>query len=318
MFACSTSLIYKPRSLAPEAWLSTLLNALNGDNPPHALRPVQCWDQGTYGWMEDVVPQPCGLPAQLHAFYWRAGVLLALVYLARGVDMHRENLVAAGEYPVLIDLETLWHPQEHINAGASPLANSVFRTGFLPLEDSAVGATYELSGLSRRTQDGDNTLPSAHNLPIFEGVGQPASPFLSDILTGFEWVGRQTFEGRRERESLRERLLELKDCPRRRILRSTAQYRTAIEKLIAPWALQAQEWTEDTLTRCFALGGPPLEAAERRALQELDIPYVEQASIFSREQDDSLPVQSLEDFSAQKPFIIRAFVISSEPRESTD
>ncbi len=313
VFADSTSLIYKPRSLAPEALFSALLGLLNVENPPHVLRSTQCWDRGTHGWMEDVEPQSCVTPAQLHAFYWRAGVLLALVHLARGVDMHRENLIAVGEHPVLVDLETLWHPQEHVGVAENPLAGSVLRTGFLPLENTLVGATYESSGLSKRMREDGKASSATCHLPTFEGVGRPAPPFVSDILAGFEWVGGQTFERGRIHSPLRERLLGLRDCPRRRIIRSTAQYRTVLERLIAPQVLQAQGWAGNTQSKQFISGGPPLEEAEWHALQELDLPYLEQACVFSREQGGSLPVQSLEDFCAQKSFVARAFSTDSEP-----
>ena len=317
-FSCSTRLIYKPRSLAPEARFSSLLETLNVDDPPYDFRSARCWNRGTYGWMEDVVPEPCVTLTQLRAFYWRAGVLLALIYLARGVDMHRENLIAAGEHPVLIDLETLWHPQEHVGVAKNPLANSVLRTGFLPLEDPSVGVTYEQSGLSRRMQGVGRTLPPTHHLPTFEGIEQPVPPFLSEVLAGFEWTGRQVFETQGIHHLLRKRLLEFKGCPRRQIIRSTAQYRITTERLIAPPSLRTREWGDDTHSERLVSDGSALEEVEWQALQELDLPYVKQVLASGHEQDGSLPVQNLEDFCAQKSFIIRAFFTGSEPRESTD
>ena len=122
------------------------------------------------------------------------------------------------------------------------IGSFVFRTGFLPLENSQAGATYEQSGLSSRTQEVGKTSLTIRHLPTFESVGRPARPFVSDILAGFEWVGRQTFEGHSGRLPFSERLLELKNSPRRRIIRSTAQYRAAIEKLVEPQALRTQQW----------------------------------------------------------------------------
>ena len=111
-FASGDQLIYKPRSLAPEAHFSGLLDQLNRTGISHLLLAARCWDRGEYGWMENLEQRPCAAQADVHAYYWRAGVLLGLVYLARGVDFHRENLIAAGEFPVLIDLEALLHPQK--------------------------------------------------------------------------------------------------------------------------------------------------------------------------------------------------------------
>src|SRR3712207_8377597 len=42
-------------------------------------------------------------------YYERAGMLLCLFYVLEGTDCHYENIIASGEYPVLIDTETLMH-----------------------------------------------------------------------------------------------------------------------------------------------------------------------------------------------------------------
>ena len=39
-------------------------------------------------------------------FYIRFGEILALSYILNATDLHMENLIAYGEYPVIIDLET--------------------------------------------------------------------------------------------------------------------------------------------------------------------------------------------------------------------
>ena len=37
-------------------------------------------------------------------FYERQGGYLALLYMLQATDFHHENLIAAGEHPVLLDL----------------------------------------------------------------------------------------------------------------------------------------------------------------------------------------------------------------------
>ena len=46
----------------------------------------------------------------LKRFFKRAGAWLALFHCFGGTDFHQENIIAAGEHPVPIDLETVLQP----------------------------------------------------------------------------------------------------------------------------------------------------------------------------------------------------------------
>ena len=66
----------------------------------------------------------------MERFYRRAGHLLCLMYVSSSTDFHDENLVACGEFPVPIDLETVFNP-EPFDAGESrrPQSIAVLRFG---------------------------------------------------------------------------------------------------------------------------------------------------------------------------------------------
>ena len=53
-FESGTSLIYKPRSVAPEAHFHSLTAHINASSVPYRLKAARCWNRGAYGWMEDV------------------------------------------------------------------------------------------------------------------------------------------------------------------------------------------------------------------------------------------------------------------------
>jgi type 2 lantibiotic biosynthesis protein LanM len=62
-----------------------------------------------------------------------------LLYLLRATDFHLENLIAAGEHPVLVDLESLFHPGLVSDSGTDSkwladesMERSVLRVGLLP------------------------------------------------------------------------------------------------------------------------------------------------------------------------------------------
>lgn len=111
VFADGTKLAYKPRPLVAEAgfghvmdWLVRLNPALPGQRLPRVLDCV------THGWMEWIEPSECKDAAEVGDYYRRLGMLAATLGLLRGTDIHSENLIAAGAFPVVVDLECLLSP----------------------------------------------------------------------------------------------------------------------------------------------------------------------------------------------------------------
>jgi len=156
-FSSGFKLVYKPRSLAVDVHFAELLTWFNerGDHP--AFFAPRTLDRKTHGWSEFVSAKSCACQEEVRRFYERQGGYLALLYALEAVDFHFENLIAAGEHPVLIDLEALFHPRlsdMHSSGGAQGFAvkvidNSVLRVGLLPqrlwANDESEGV--DLSGL---------------------------------------------------------------------------------------------------------------------------------------------------------------------------
>lgn len=302
-FRSSTSLIYKPRSVAPEVHFARLLQRLNAEGIPHTFKGVRCWDREEYGWMEEVVPRSCSDQADLHAFYWRAGALLALVYLLRGVDIHRENLIADGDQPMLIDLETLWHPQEHIGVEDHPVAHTVLRTGFLPLSNPHSGVNYEQGAFGHRSA---HSWKATGHLPTLAEKTYPATEFLPDILAGFRWIGAQFFEERQPGGNFQPWLQSLVRCRRRRILRSTSWYRSVIERMLLPTSLR-HVVSQSTGHLDGSQDDAPMTEDERWSLLQMDVPYFEQTDGYEWGREVKLPVQNIEAFLKQETIVINAF-----------
>lgn len=61
-----------------------------------------------YSFEEFIPYEQCHNKVQLAHYYERFGQVMAILYLLNASDMHLENLIANGEYPVAIDLETLF------------------------------------------------------------------------------------------------------------------------------------------------------------------------------------------------------------------
>lgn len=155
-FADGTRLVYKPRPLAVHRHFNDLVAWFNGLPDAVDLRTLRLLDRGAYGWVEFVAARPCASAAEVETFYRRQGALLALLHLLDGTDLHHENLIAVGAHPVLVDVETLFHPPLPGSGTADPAAralhDSVYRVGLLPqllvgdhsaLDVSAVGGGHE-------------------------------------------------------------------------------------------------------------------------------------------------------------------------------
>ena len=174
-FTSGFRVVYKPRSLAVDAHVQELLAWLNARGAEPVLRVLALLERGAYGWTAYVPAAPCASEAEVRRFYERQGGLLALLYALEATDIHSENILAAGEHPVLLDLEAIFHPRvagmDARQAGdiVSGAANySVLRVGLLPYRMWADGESegVDLSGLGAAGGQ-----LSAHAAPHWEGVG---------------------------------------------------------------------------------------------------------------------------------------------------
>jgi type 2 lantibiotic biosynthesis protein LanM len=143
VFDSGFQVVYKPKPLALEVAFQRLLAWINGRGFTPQFRQAVVIDRGDYGWMEMLQTAPCEDDAALQRFLERQGGYLALLYVLDGTDFHHENLLAAGEHPMLIDLETLFQPWLNVpdlhdvaSAPGAPLRATVLRTNLLPERSS--------------------------------------------------------------------------------------------------------------------------------------------------------------------------------------
>ena len=176
-FQSGFRLIYKPKSLLIDTHFQTLLIWLNEFVKDLPFRAVRVLDRGTYGWSEYVQVHGCTEEREVTRFYERLGGYLALMYALGGVDLHFENLLACGEHPMFIDLETLFQPalprQSNREETATPkafafLQDSVLRLGLLPQQIwmTEKGDSIDVSGLGGK---GGQATPTP--VPMLDGIG---------------------------------------------------------------------------------------------------------------------------------------------------
>ncbi len=221
-FECGARIVYKPRSCSVDVHFTELVHWLNAHFGDERLRGVHTLDKGKYAWSEFIDNAPLSQPDDDHRFYTSLGSLLGLVYYLEGVDIHAENLIASGRHPVIVDLETIFHPRlsKHkvrrlaVGGEQAELGFSVLRVGMLPtrvlrsgerdgVELSAVagdagqvveGAMLKFAneGTDKMTMvPSDVVLEGSENRPKL-GNGELIDPraYVDDIITGYRDVCR--------------------------------------------------------------------------------------------------------------------------------
>lgn len=221
-FESGASVVYKPRSVEAGAAFYDLLSDLNDHLPtPDFYAPTYSVRDG-YGWMEWLDEESCSTEREVRRYYRRAGSLACLAYLLEFVDCQSENLLAAGEYPVLVDAETVLHPYVAVGSrpahpGVSPaVEDSVLLTGLFPFdvaEERESNLSAALAGFGTSAENvelGDVTgawvrnvtsdvvtveerpveIERGQNVPTLDGDERLPDEYVGDLLDGF----RETYE----------------------------------------------------------------------------------------------------------------------------
>ena len=263
-FSDGHRIIYKPRSGKSELAWSALLALMNRNGFQPKLQVPRILLRKGYYWMEYAQPASCASRAAVCRFFERMGALIAAAYLLKAVDCHRENVIAAGENPVLVDIDALWHVSP-LTRTQSPV-DLLYRTGFFP--------TSKRKSLQSRSSVLGKATTGTHLARITDHPVS-AARYPNEIVAGFAraWVcilgtpGRRTAFLRIVRRILAQE--------RRWIYRATATYATILRTSIQPSALLSATAREAFLRRGCSRNGVSKAVidAEIRALRHLDIPY---------------------------------------------
>lgn len=266
-FDSGVTVVYKPRSVGPGATFYEVLDRLNDELPVPEFRIPAYVRRDTYGWMEWIDHEPCSDTDAVERYYERAGALLCLCYFLDFSDCQHENLITAGEQPLLVDAETVCHPFVERSrlpkeAGAdAPERTTVLLTNLLPFRaddvhgDEPADLSVALAGFA---VDDDPKEVSGMTVPRVEAANsdvmsvsettveiepgknvvrlgdEAVTPddYVDEIVDGFRATYRQIVELRDDG-----RLAELgvpgafDDIDSRLIYRPTVQYARVIESL---------------------------------------------------------------------------------------
>jgi type 2 lantibiotic biosynthesis protein LanM len=300
-FESGQTLVYKPKRMDINEQVFDLYKWFNERGFRPKLTTYPFINRGEYGWEAFIKQQACQSQREIRDYYRRYGGLIAIMYLFNGTDMHYENIIASGENPFIIDLETIFHNSDYLSPhieNAVAKANrevfqSVVRTGLLPTlgfqNEDGVGV--EISGLGGDKQTLPNpvlqlentnkdtmrfVLKSAKtspqkNRPSLNGKHVHPVDYIDDIVDGFSSICDIV---QRHKEELLQRLTSLRDVEVRAIIRPTEYYARFVKESCHPDYLRHAYDFERMIDRIY-FSPLPVEVCklEKDELVQHDIPY---------------------------------------------
>ncbi|OKI09467.1 hypothetical protein A6A06_01840 [Streptomyces sp. CB02923] len=304
-FDDGTRLVYKPRSVATEAAYRALVDTVNAYGPPLENTGMRVLERDDYGWCEYIDHTPCATRRDIEDFYWRTGSTLAILMTVGAIDFHLENIIAAGPFPVPIDLETIFQqtaqPEGEVVTAHHKAMNTLFQgvlaTGVLParvfgdrrvegVDLSAIGG----GAITRTTRPVPTLVDSyqdtmrlearlaqmsgAKNRPFGEGLEVRPEDHRERVVAGFH----DTYEIiERHRDRFRHLLDDSADIEIRHLARLTRRYSLFLTESYHPDYLRNALDRERLLDKLWATAETrpdliPLVDSEKRQLISGDVP----------------------------------------------
>jgi lantibiotic modifying enzyme len=236
-FSNGSRVVYKPRPCEGERIWFSVLQWLNDRGFEPFFYIPKLISRRDYCWMSFVDHRGCISSRGVKRFYFRWGAQAAVAQLLGCADLHRQNWVASGQHPVLVDAEMLGDAFAGDGGGSDAVTrlHPVLRTGLLPL--------IETDGVGRYTGIAPFDC-SAHRKernvfwPVYRGRVERPEKHIDDIADGFSAASR--FICASPNRKLFERFVrQAASRTNLRVLRrATAQYRQLLDASLHPRHLQ--------------------------------------------------------------------------------
>jgi type 2 lantibiotic biosynthesis protein LanM len=290
---------FKPRSMALDIEYSRFLGVLRQNGVTPDQQAPATLDFGDYGYAAAVAYREADSEETLHAYYRRFGGLAAIAHMLGTTDLHHENLIAAGAYPIIIDVETLFQPNHAasrvVQAQHNAFVDTILCSGLLPCGDKAQSQVdfsalfMPRDSLFRRQPIGAGTdqlhlsiqkveTPFAANMARLDGKMAQPHQYADDMTAGFEETYRALYAIKNKLLGDAGFLARFKPLSVRVLVRSTQVYSYLQKALAHPDFLAQSKKREDLIARIR-----PQKAgwtiyrrcwpSERQALLRGDVPY---------------------------------------------
>ncbi|MBZ9618558.1 type 2 lanthipeptide synthetase LanM family protein [Clostridium estertheticum] len=256
-FAEGINILYKPRDLSIDESFQKLLEWFNEKGIEKDFKTMKVLNKGTYGWQEFMKYEEVSSNEKINNFFERQGEYIALLHILNGADMHCENIIANGEYPVFVDLESLFHNEislrddialsgSAVTKAEKYIKESVLKTAMLPVLDANFLYDSDISGIAGdidqilnmydiQNKNTDEikivrtkiTVNSSNHLPSLNGEIIIPKMYVDNIKSGFTTCYDLMRRNKEELAHVIKSLFSGKNV--RTIIRSTLVYRTLLE-----------------------------------------------------------------------------------------
>lgn len=287
-------IVYKPRNLKIVSFYNNVLSKLNQFENILELKNYNGIYKDDYAYEEFVTSVSMTNINQFSRYYQRFGQLLGLMYIISGRDLHMENIIASGEYPIVTDLETILQKDSKAASNyktASEKAQSFVHisslvSGMLPtkmthlnvdmsaLSGGLVDATVPSQTISNVGTDtmklvsGHVEIEKSNNLPMMSDKTISYQNFIDEIILGFENVYNVFMENNFDLK-----VNQIDKFPVRTIIRNTQSYASMMEASYYPTYLQNSVIRESIFMNVFNNEFPDdLSKYEYRDMMNNDIP----------------------------------------------
>lgn len=294
--------VYKPRNLAVHDMFNDFAARLETEPDFLPLKPLWVIARDDYAFEEFVQYRECENEEAVRRYYRRYGQLIAMLWLLHGNDMHFENIIVDGEYPQIVDYETIVTAtaktaderisgaevrvrdmiMQSIASGCMiPTAMSVGGSGgsielsaLMPGEQRFTGSVptpVDLNTDHARYEIGENVLTKGPCLVRFDGAEVNPLDYGADIEQGFDAAirafKRLGVDGMRE-------VLRDGDVPVRLLLRDTNSYARLLDFIRHPNELDDMRHVESILQNMyvFPFADKALCRSEYEQMLEGDVP----------------------------------------------
>ena len=290
-FISGKKVLHKSVDLHPDQLFREFLEYLDLKKP-YDLRSMRVIPkEDRYGWIEYIPYKKCETNEQIRNFYRRSGGLIAIADYLNFTDGHFENLIANGEYPVLIDGETFFQnyaiPERKSFEKKTLLATSLIQKP--PKKDNEMGYSaalqappYDIFEVVYPFAINDQTDQiklkyrgikdaSSHNCPSIGNTYFPVHKFVEDILEGFSEVFDVIHRLRGKILSNKTWWDRLEKVRSRTLLRDTLAYYYLIRRIQRPESLISEVTMRNILEA--KLGETIYTPYEIRELIQGNVPY---------------------------------------------
>ncbi|MEM7506494.1 MAG: DUF4135 domain-containing protein [Pseudomonadota bacterium] len=289
---CGGKLVYKPRSLDMDHALGRLLTWVNGEGYSHPFAILDIDARSTdYGWAACSGRADCASPDDTAVFFHRAGGLLCLAGILQATDLHRENIIAVGSNPVIVDAETFFQPRiSRENEQDWNCPDHLLRdTGMLPPFGAKTSSDFSAlcsvpgtrTGILLTHKNARYHLPAGDHLPYVNGAPQTARAHITDLLHGFCEMFALIAHSRTELLEEDGPLQQFRGARGRFVARGTQVYGSILGASYAPEHLREINGRRNHLASALnALtteqpGTDPIRRAEVDALLRGDVPHLQ-------------------------------------------